>query len=195
MNLKDLYRLSQWKSIQYFHPWPFPWENPDYRDILTWGAIIASETESKSGHRILKIPNKYGPNIRLTKARRYVWWLYESPEPENAVDHPTPSCDEPRCIAIKHLVLSNDDRAFIRRPKQAPTASVQLPVAPPTLDRHTCMSAKARFATERDAREYKNKVSVKGHPQYVYPCDLPGCGGWHLTHIKNYKRKVTGSWK
>lgn len=50
---------------------------------------------------------------------------------------------------------------------------------------------KSRFATEKDAAEALRQARatrrINGNPhaeERYYKCDRPGCGGWHLTSMK-----------
>lgn len=209
------------------NPWLFTGDKPTGEDIQN----LMDHLVLEEGHAFYV---RYGDKKRVVRygviplyARRIVWWLEGRGVPESASGtHPVgirSNCGETECIKLSHLIL--DQPKKILGPENNPNKplpavkevkkSSQPPVykpkkkwerkAPPNAERSKCVSAKAWFASEAEAREVAkelNKVEVrrtnrKGmHRVHPYKCDM-ACLGWHLTSKNPSKRKsqkTKGSW-
>jgi hypothetical protein len=196
LTLHALYRLLTWRSREYYAPWPFGTtegeSSPTPNRILFIARDIAMNVDAAGGHRILA----RGCWTKVDRARKFLWWMENRKYPEHDPGLAM-SCKADRCIAPDHTVLADSPSAYKPPPPKAKRPVLKLvPPLPeaPAITREGCISAKLRYPTEQLARQTANKVT--GRRQYAYKCDLPGCGGWHLTKIKpgKYVRKKVGVW-
>lgn len=197
------------------YQWPFP--SPEPSNVETLLVELASGVQVEGDHSFYFWNNQKRRHIRnslgreTVLARHIVWWMYGKTYPKTA-NGLTTNCGEDKCLNINHLILKVVNIPHGPEKKCVPApAKPSKPYIPHEehddfdhslhYDRTSCISCKAYFKDERTARKEVRELNNRrgGRKRlFAYPCDLIGCGGWHLTKVNpkkyNKQKNKGGSW-